>query len=236
MENQRLTYSVETPLTPNAFTRPGFTFAGWALSSAGQVAYRDGEAVSDLADEAGAQVDLYAVWTENEYTIVFRGGNGEGSMDNLHLTYTEQTTLPANGFTLEGLYLRRVEYRIGRQRHALCGPGRGARAHDPCQRTGVPLCPMDGQPLHPALPAQWRRRDDGRPAHDLQRPGIAPRELPSSVRASPSPGGTPLTTAPVRPYADGTEVVNLTATPDTVIDLYAQWSEHHYTIHYHKGA
>lgn len=234
MENQRLTYSVETPLTPNAFTRPGFTFAGWALSSAGQVAYRDGEAVSNLADEAGAQVDLYAVWTENEYTIVFRGGNGEGSMDNLHLTYTEQTTLPANGFTLEGytfagwntasdgsgtLYADRAEVQgittNANERVYLY-------AQWTANRYTLRFLPNGGEGTMDDLPMTYNDREL-LPGNSFVRTGF------SFTGWNTAPDGTGA------PYADGTEVVNLTATPDTVIDLYAQWSEHYYTIHYHKG-
>ena len=49
-------------LTGNGFTRTGYQFAGWATSASGPVAYRDGQAVSNLTSSAGATVTLFADW------------------------------------------------------------------------------------------------------------------------------------------------------------------------------
>ncbi|WP_295012634.1 InlB B-repeat-containing protein [uncultured Microbacterium sp.] len=51
------------PLTANGFTRRGYGFQGWATRPGGQVAYADGQTVSDLATASGATVTLFAVWS-----------------------------------------------------------------------------------------------------------------------------------------------------------------------------
>jgi LPXTG-motif cell wall-anchored protein/uncharacterized repeat protein (TIGR02543 family) len=52
------TASSATALTTNAFTRSGYTFAGWATSPTGTVAYADAASYT-----FGSSVTLYAVWT-----------------------------------------------------------------------------------------------------------------------------------------------------------------------------
>ncbi len=56
-----------------AFTKTGYTFKGWALSSGGAPAYADGAAFTMGANP----VTLYAIWT-NVYTIIFDAGGGSG--------------------------------------------------------------------------------------------------------------------------------------------------------------
>jgi uncharacterized repeat protein (TIGR02543 family) len=51
-------------LTANAFTRAGYTFAGWATSENGDVVYADGAEITATSDDKGL-VTLYAKWTEN---------------------------------------------------------------------------------------------------------------------------------------------------------------------------
>lgn len=60
---QALAAGQAVPLTKNGFTRPGYQFQGWATSPTGQVAYTDGQSVTDLASAPGATVQLYAVWS-----------------------------------------------------------------------------------------------------------------------------------------------------------------------------
>jgi uncharacterized repeat protein (TIGR02543 family) len=64
-----VTYGSAVPLTPNSFTRPGYTFDSWAASSGGAGAIADRAAVNALkgisaAQSAGGRVQLYAAWKE----------------------------------------------------------------------------------------------------------------------------------------------------------------------------
>lgn len=62
MADQRFTLGVGAALAVNAFTRAGYVFRGWSLSSAGAAAYGDGATVVDLTAVRDAVVELYAVW------------------------------------------------------------------------------------------------------------------------------------------------------------------------------
>ncbi len=96
------TYDEAKPLTPNGFTKTGYTFMGWATSTAGAVTYEDEESVSNLASEYGATVTLYAKWTVNSYTVKYDANGGTGSTAPSSHTYDEAKTLTANGFTRTG--------------------------------------------------------------------------------------------------------------------------------------
>jgi hypothetical protein len=63
MTNQTFTYGTAQNLTNNAFTRSGYSFAGWAVTSGGTTAaYANGQSVSNLTATANGTVTLYAVW------------------------------------------------------------------------------------------------------------------------------------------------------------------------------
>ena len=86
MSNQTFTYDKAQELTANSFTKTGYTFAGWATSKNGDVAYSDGESVKNLA--SSGEVTLFAKWTENTYYVAFNGnGATSGSMANQEFTY-----------------------------------------------------------------------------------------------------------------------------------------------------
>lgn len=55
------TYDKECTLTSNGFTKNGYTFAGWATTETGEVAYANSAKVNNLA--TSGNVDLYAKWT-----------------------------------------------------------------------------------------------------------------------------------------------------------------------------
>jgi uncharacterized repeat protein (TIGR02543 family) len=63
MADQSFAYGTAQNLTNNAFTKTGYTFDGWALSSGGTTAaYTNGQSVSNLTAAANGTVILYAVW------------------------------------------------------------------------------------------------------------------------------------------------------------------------------
>ena len=65
MSNQAFTYSTAQALAANAFTRTGYTFAGWNTAANGSgTSYADGQSVSNLTATNGGTVDLYAQWTD----------------------------------------------------------------------------------------------------------------------------------------------------------------------------
>jgi len=68
-------------LTANAFTRTGYTFAGWATAPNDTVKYTDGQAMTATESDKGA-LNLYAVWTPENYTITYDLDGGSVSEAN----------------------------------------------------------------------------------------------------------------------------------------------------------
>jgi len=72
----------EHTLSYNTFTSPtGYSFAGWAKSSAATSAeFTDGQTVLNLTEESGARITLYAVWRsikqETERRVFTAAGSG----------------------------------------------------------------------------------------------------------------------------------------------------------------
>lgn len=63
MSSQEFTYSETKNLTNNAFSWPGYDFAGWATSADGDVVYANGQSVSNLTTGT-EDINLYAKWTK----------------------------------------------------------------------------------------------------------------------------------------------------------------------------
>lgn len=71
MTASAVTYGRAASLTHNAFTRPGYMFAGWNTKKDGTgKAYTDGATVQDLLTHSGAYGTLYAQWTDIRVTTM----------------------------------------------------------------------------------------------------------------------------------------------------------------------
>ena len=81
-KDQALTLSSTKP------TRTGYTFAGWATSSSGSVAYNAG-----CSYTSNASVTLYAKWTANTYTVSYNANGGSGAPSSQTKTYGVTLTL-----------------------------------------------------------------------------------------------------------------------------------------------
>lgn len=84
----------------NAFTRTGYTFAGWNTAKDGTgTAHQPGDALVLTK----SVVVLYAQWKPITYKVRF-GGNGatSGMMADLTATYDERKTLPTNRYARPG--------------------------------------------------------------------------------------------------------------------------------------
>ena len=115
MDKQDFTYDAAQKLTANAFTKTGYTFAGWA---AGEVSYEDGAEVSNLTDVNNGTFTLYAKWTPNQYTVTLdkqtsaEGYGGDaGTVANQTVTFDATLTtvsgsmpIAKNGWAFMGFY------------------------------------------------------------------------------------------------------------------------------------
>lgn len=66
--SQNTSYDKEITLQPSPYSRPGYTFKGWATTPTGSVVYQDGAKVTNLRSSPG-EVTLYAVWEKIEYNL-----------------------------------------------------------------------------------------------------------------------------------------------------------------------
>lgn len=131
MENFVIPSGESKKLPANKFVRDGYTFAGWATTSNGEVVYGD---CDDYVMGINPTNVLYAIWTANTNELSFNGngpnmGNGMiwGSMDDISVKTDETITLPANTFIKNGyrfagwattpsgnvVYLDRSQYTMG---------------------------------------------------------------------------------------------------------------------------
>ena len=102
MENQQMTYDVQTNLSTNGFTKAGCTFVRWNTKADGTGAiYTNGEPVTNLA--TGGEITLYAEWQVKTYSVVFNknNDNATGTMEPQEFIYGEEQELSVNSFSLE---------------------------------------------------------------------------------------------------------------------------------------
>lgn len=92
MANQSIASGSSATLTANGFTKPGWSFSGWATSSSGAVVYANGASLT----MGIANVNLYAVWTIISYTVTYNLNGGSGTVPSF-VTQNYQTTFPVAG-------------------------------------------------------------------------------------------------------------------------------------------
>ncbi len=82
MPIQNFTAGVAKSLEQNIFSMTGYTFQGWATSSAGTEEYNDGQKIVVTAN-----MTLFAVWSDaTSYTVTYDGNGGTGVMSNQNFT------------------------------------------------------------------------------------------------------------------------------------------------------
>lgn len=107
MSDQKFTFDVPQNLSPNAFTRDGYTFTGWKRADTGD-SYTDGQQVSNLTSTPNGIVTMIAQWTPNPASINYdpnpptgRTPGGQGTANWTGHTGDTQA-IGANGWTVDG--------------------------------------------------------------------------------------------------------------------------------------
>jgi uncharacterized repeat protein (TIGR02543 family) len=78
----------------SGFTRVGYTFNGWNINAAGNgTNYAAGVSIP------ASNLDLYAKWTANTYTVTFNENGGSGYIADQNFTYDVSQNLNTNTFT-----------------------------------------------------------------------------------------------------------------------------------------
>ena len=99
------TYDTAKALTTNGFSRTGYSFTGWNTQADGSgTPYLNNASVTNLADVDNGNVDLYAQWTPNTFTVIFNKNHNDatGSMSNQTFTYDVAQNLTSNTFSRTG--------------------------------------------------------------------------------------------------------------------------------------
>ena len=107
MGDQKFTFDVPQNLSPNAFTRDGYTFTGWKRADTGD-SYTDGQQVPNLTSTPNGIVTMIAQWTPNPASINYdpnpptgRTPGGQGTANWTGHTGDTQA-IGANGWTVDG--------------------------------------------------------------------------------------------------------------------------------------
>ena len=96
MADQAVYFDSTVNLNENAFTRTGYSFAGWSKTPDGKAIYVDGSYFTM------AGFELYAQWTANNYNVVFNANGGTGNMTDQTIAYDSTANLTSNAFTKTG--------------------------------------------------------------------------------------------------------------------------------------
>ena len=104
MSPSKHTHGFEKALSANGFTKTSHAFAGWDTNPAGSsFVYTDRQAVLNLSDQDGGNVDLYAVWTLSLYGVTYHSGwHGVGMEQTDIKTGEVPLALRSAIFTREG--------------------------------------------------------------------------------------------------------------------------------------
>ncbi len=105
MADAVVSYDSGVSLPVCEFTKTGYSFIGWSLDASGDVLITDTQ-YDVLRTENGDKVTLYAVWSENSYTLNLDKNGGEGaSIPATVYKYEDSVNLPNNVFTKDGYIL-----------------------------------------------------------------------------------------------------------------------------------
>ena len=230
--NQAMTYDTAADLTPNGYTKTGYTFTGWnTQQDGGGIAYTDGQNVTNLTAIEGETITLYAQWRANNYTIKFDGNTADGgSTSDQSMTYDTAANLTLNGYTKTGYTFTGWNTQLD---------GGGTRYAD--GQEVINLTVNEGETV--TLYAQWRANNytikfDGNSAdggstsdQSMTYDTAADLMLNGYTKTGYTFTGwnTQLDGGGTR-YADGQEVINLTVNEGETVTLYAQWRANNYTI------
>lgn len=111
MDAQMFEYGTAQNLLTCTFERTGYSFVGWATTSSGDKAYDDGEEVNNLTNTPDGNVDLFALWSINSYTLTVGtpgnvtitaepdGGSEMEEGDDDYVEYNTTITLAYTGMT-----------------------------------------------------------------------------------------------------------------------------------------
>ena len=99
METLKVNTAAVINLPANTFTRTGYSFAGWATTASGNVAYAD---EAEFVMPTDSTVALYAIWEASTNELRFNANGGTGTMDSMFIAATRSANITSCTFTRNG--------------------------------------------------------------------------------------------------------------------------------------
>ncbi|NCA66552.1 MAG: hypothetical protein EOM87_00660, partial [Clostridia bacterium] len=104
MTNMTIKPNITAALSVNTYSKTGYSFAGWATASDGEVSYTNG---ANYTMGTNSSYTLYAIWTINKYRITFNsnGGTAVAGVEQNYATVVVSPSTPFKyNFELAGWY------------------------------------------------------------------------------------------------------------------------------------
>ena len=212
-------WSTNETLVLQAPRQPGFRFLGWSLDQAGR------QIVDSIPAGERTEITLYAQWKVNTYTIHFDANGGAGKMKDQSLVYNAEASLTANAFTRTGYVFagwadaqgNAYEDKQTISKLAEEGTVELTAQWTPIAYT-VAFQPNGGQGTMEPVSMTYDQTAE-LPQLSFTREGYRFTGWAPSARGKAA-------------YADGEQVVNLSAKSGATVTLYAQWTPNSYTVVY----
>jgi len=237
MTDSSHTYDIDQDLNNNAFTRTGYTFAGWARSSTGAVEFTDGESVVNLTSTAGVTVTLFVKWNPITYIIAYNknAADATGTMDSSSHTYDVDKNLSAiaysrTGYTFAGWAKTEggtVEFTDG------------ANVKNLSATAGATVTLYaKWNPITYTVTYVKNAADASGTMTNSSHTYDVDKDLNDNafVRTGYTFDGWARTSTGAVEFTDGVSVKNLTYTAGAIVTLYAKWNPITYTVIYNKNA
>ncbi len=103
MASVQVDYESGTALPECNFEKTGYSFVGWATSSSGSIITQS--QYNTLTTVAGETVTLFAIWSENTYSVTYDANGGTGNGSAQKYLYSYEFELPTANFTKTGYIL-----------------------------------------------------------------------------------------------------------------------------------
>ena len=233
-----MTYDVAKSLSPNGFSRPGYTFQGWNTESDGSgSAYADGQTVRNLTAADGGTVTLYAQWKENPAVdIIYQVSDPE----HASVAPGSESVAPATGEAAGSTATLDAGYRVVSWTDAsgnVVGSGNSftpSRGSDGLWHAGTYTANIE--------PIRYRIAYDANGGTGWMGDTLMTYDEAENLtsnyftRTGYTFQGWATEEDGAVVYTDQQEVVNLTAEHDTTVTLYAVWKPITYTVVFESGA
>lgn len=234
-------------LTPNSYKKSGYNFAGWNTKADGSgTSYADEQPVTNLAENEGDVIELYAKWTPITYTITYNANKTTGTnepvltnSDDVIATYDADTKIAALatrvgydfvGWTLDSEGKGTVYKTGGTVKNLTTVDDDTVTLYAKWEASSYTIH-FDGNKGSGSTDVTLTNADDIKAAYDDKyelKATAARKGYQFKYWTTGADGSGSI-------YSSGDELCNLTAVKGATVTLYAQWSANSYSVKYNAN-